>query len=164
MTESELKIASFNTSHLAEIRELSLRAWTPVFPAMKQEIPSYVYDAFYPKGWEARQQADIEAICLDQTTEVWVAVLDETVAGFVGLRVHEEDSMGEVHVIAVDPAHQRKGVGAALMDFSINWMRQRGLAMAMVETGGDKGHAQSRAFYESTGFAQLPVARYFQKL
>ena len=164
MTEHTLEIAPLDERHLDAVLELSLRAWKPVFPAMKLEMPAYIYDAFYPEGWEARQRADIEAICRDETTDVWVALGDDRLSGFVGLRVHDEDSMGEIHVIAVDPDFQRRGVGSALIAFAMDWMRRRGLTMAMVETGGDAGHAPSRAAYEHAGFERLPVARYFRKL
>lgn len=46
----------------------------------------------------------------------------------------------------------------------IDWMRERGLSMVMVETGGDRGHAPSRATCEAAGFERYPVARYFRKL
>jgi hypothetical protein len=36
--------------------------------------------------------------------------------------------------------------------------------IAVVETGGDPGHAPARALYESAGFALLRVARYFRLL
>jgi RimJ/RimL family protein N-acetyltransferase len=38
------------------------------------------------------------------------------------------------------------------------------MAIAMVETGGDPGHAPARAAYEKAGFRVLPLARYFRKL
>lgn len=38
------------------------------------------------------------------------------------------------------------------------------MAVAMVETGGDEGHAPPRELYEQAGFTQLPLARYFKKL
>lgn len=72
--------------------------------------------------------------------------------------------MGEVYVIAVDPQYQRQGIGAALLSFSFSWMTERGLKMAMVETGGDAGHSRSRNTYEQAGFEKLPVARYFREL
>lgn len=43
-------------------------------------------------------------------------------------------------------------------------MKQAGAELAMVETGGDRGHAPARATYEKMGFGLLPVARYFKKL
>lgn len=164
MTTPTLRIAPFKPAHLDAIVELSVRAWAPVFPAMKAEVPGYVYDAFYPDGWEARQRADVAAVCEDDETDVRVALLDDTPVGYVGLRAHEEDSMGEIHIIAVDPGFQRKGIGRALLHFAFDWMREKGLSIAMVESGGDGGHSPSRATYEQAGFERMPVARYFRKL
>jgi GNAT superfamily N-acetyltransferase len=157
-------IRRFEAGQLDAVLELTMRAWTPVFPLMQADIAPYVYRAFYPNGWEARQRKDVAAICQDENTEVWVAMIDGQLAGYVGLRAHEEDSMGEVHILAVDPAFQRRGIGRALLDFSFDWIRQRGLSMAFVETGGDRGHAPSRATYESAGFERYPVARYFREV
>ena len=164
MVHTTPEIVPYDSIHLDEILDLSIRAWTPVFPLMKKEIPDYVYDAFYPDGWKARQLADISDICRDDATSQWVALAGDKVSGFMGIRVHEEDSMGEIYVIAVHPDYQRQGIGSALMSFAFDWLRQRGLKMVMVETGGDEGHAQSRTAYESVGFERYPVARYFRKL
>jgi hypothetical protein len=38
------------------------------------------------------------------------------------------------------------------------------MSIAMVETGGDPGHAPARAAYTATGFRLVPVARYFKDL
>ena len=72
--------------------------------------------------------------------------------------------MGEIYVVAVHPDYQRRGIGSALLAFAFDALRQQDLSMVMVETGGDEGHAQSRAAYESAGFERYPVARYFRKL
>ena len=157
-------IVPYAPQQLEAVLEVTRAAWSPVFPLMQKDIPRYVFLAFYPKGWLKRQLADVEATCLDEETDIWGAMTDGTLSGFLGLRAHAEDSMGEIYIIAVDPAHQRRGVGAALMSFAFAWMRERGLAMAMVETGGDRGHAAARAAYESAGFERYPVARYFRKL
>jgi GNAT superfamily N-acetyltransferase len=162
MSADEVLIHRFEADQLDALLALTVRAWAPVFPLMEADIPAFVYRAFYPEGWEARQRKDVAAICQDTNTEVWVAMLGDQLAGYVGLRAHEADSMGEVHILAVDPAFQRRGIGRALLDFSCEWIRQRGLSMAFVETGGDRGHAPSRATYESAGFERYPVARYFR--
>ena len=164
MAKTASEIVPYDPIHLEEILGLSVSAWNPVFPLMKKEIPDYVYGAFYPNGWQARQLADISDICQDNETRVWVARRDDKVAGFMGIRVHPDDSMGEIYVIAVHPDCQRQGIGSALMTFAFDWLRQQGLTMVMVETGADEGHAQSRAAYERAGFERYPVARYFRKL
>jgi hypothetical protein len=43
-------------------------------------------------------------------------------------------------------------------------MKASGMSVAMVETGGDPGHAPARHTYEKAGFKVLPIARYFKKL
>ena len=164
MSGQRVEIAPFSMDRLDEVVAMGMRAWSPVFPLMRAEIPAYVYESFYPEGWEARQRHDIEALCRDGTASVFVASLSQDIVCFVGLREHREDRMGEIHIIAVDPRFQRRGVGKALMDFAFEWMAARDLSMAMVETGGDSGHAPSRAAYEAVGFELYPVARYFKKL
>ena len=164
MTKTKPEIVPYDPSHHDAIIELSIRAWTPVFPLMKKEIPDYVYGAFYPDGWKQRQVADISATCRDSETNVWVALTDGEMSGYVGVRIHEEDSMGEIYVIAVDPDYQRQGICSALMSFAFGWLRRQGLAMVMIETGGDEGHAPARAAYENAGFERYPVARYFRNL
>jgi hypothetical protein len=38
------------------------------------------------------------------------------------------------------------------------------MSVALVETGGDPGHAAARHLYEHLGYTSLPVARYFRAL
>lgn len=47
---------------------------------------------------------------------------------------------------------------------ALAWMKSAGMSVAMVETGGDPGHAPARSTYEKAGFGVLPIARYFRKL
>lgn len=164
MSDQPAHIVPFEQSHIDAVVGVGLRAWAPVFCKLQTEVPSYIYEAFYPNGWDVRQEAEIRAVCKDKETTMFVALFEDKVAGFMGLRVHAEDSMGEVYIIAVDPAHQRSGIGVALLEFALQWMREKNLSMAMVETGGDAGHAPARSAYQKAGFEQLPMARYFRAL
>lgn len=159
-----LQIVSFEQSRRAQVLDLSLRAWAPVFDKLRPAVPDFVYQAFWPKGWRARQTAEIEALLDAEAARVWLAVEAGRVLGWIGARLHPEDSMGEIHILAVDPDHQRRGVATALMDHAMAQMRRAGMAIVMVETGDDPGHAPSRATYESAGFERWPVARYFRRL
>lgn len=84
--------------------------------------------------------------------------------GWIGIRPHPEDRMGEIYILAVAPARQRHGVASALIEHAMSEMRRTGLEIVMVETGDDPGHAPSRATCERAGFQRWPVARYFRKL
>jgi GNAT superfamily N-acetyltransferase len=147
-----------------QVLALSMRAWNPVFSMLEPAVPAYVYKAFYPHGWQTRQTGDIEAILDGEGALVGVAATHETILGWVGIHLHPKDRMREIYILAVDLAHQRQGVGTALMDAAIKTMRDAGMEIVMVETGDDPGHAPSRGAYERAGFERWPVARYFRKL
>ncbi len=102
MPEPKLNGVPCIADRFVEILVLSVEAWDQVFPLLEWAIPDYVFDAFCPHGWQARQRADISAICQDGGTSVWLALIEGEVAGFIGVRVYHEDSMGEIHVAAVD--------------------------------------------------------------
>ncbi|MEQ9813165.1 MAG: GNAT family N-acetyltransferase [Azospirillaceae bacterium] len=135
-----------------------------MFARTAAEVPGFIYEAFYPEGWEARQAADVGALLDGEPEGVWLALLGEDLAGFVGVRLLVEDRMGEVHIIAVDPAWQRRGIGRRLMSFAEAHCRAHGMAMVMVETVGDSGHQPARRAYESFGYVPWPVARYFKAI
>ena len=80
------------------------------------------------------------------------------------MRIHDDGRIGEIEMVAVDPAHQGVGVGTALTTFALDWIRTSGIAVAMVETGADPGHAPARRTYEKAGMKLVPVARYFKRL
>jgi len=46
----------------------------------------------------------------------------------------------------------RRGVGERLTAFAADHMRRCGMDIAVVETGGDPGHAPARAPYDEAGF------------
>lgn len=158
------KIVPYESHHRSQVLALSLQAWAPVFAKLEPAVPPYVYRAFYPDGWEMRQAAEIEKVLREEDQSVWVAFDSDTAVGWVGTRLHPEDSMGEVYILAVDPTRQREGVASALLETAVGYMRAAGMKIVMVETGDDPGHAASRATYECSGFERWPVARYFREL
>ncbi len=164
MPEGEYDIERYDNSFRDDVLALSMRAWEPVFPKLREAVPEFVYECFYPDGWRARQTTDVGTFLDSDEERIWVAHEARRLLGFVGARVHPEDNMGEIYILAVDPAAQRRGVATALMDKANTALRDEGLAMVMVETGGDPGHSASRATYEAAGFQRWPVARYFKPL
>ncbi|MBW4508048.1 MAG: GNAT family N-acetyltransferase [Scytonematopsis contorta HA4267-MV1] len=159
-----MHIEPYDPSQLDAVIRLSLRAWTPVFDSIQKAMDIDVYNLFYPDGWRVSQQKAVEEVCAAADTEVWVAIDSASTVGFVAVKLHVEDSMGEIYMVAVDPDYQRQGIGAALLEFALDWMKGSGMSVAMVETGGDPGHAPARFTYEKLGFGLLPIARYFKKL
>ena len=143
--------------------ELSLRAWAPVFASMEEALGPEL-SARLHGDWREHQAQAVRDTLANETAHVWVAEADGIVVGFVAATLDREPGMGEIWMLAVDPDHQLRGVGTALTDHATCWLRDSGMQVAMVETGGDPGHAPARRVYEKAAYTALPVVRYFKAL
>ncbi len=161
---NELDINSYRPEFRKQVLDLVVSAWEPVFTKTQNDVPRFVYDNFYPQGWQTRQVSEVSTLLDAEPEKVWLAIENDELAGFVGISIHPEDQMGEVYIIAVSPEYQRQGIGKALMDFAERHIRAAGMKMVMVETVGDSGHEPARRTYEALGYESWPVARYFKQL
>jgi ribosomal protein S18 acetylase RimI-like enzyme len=159
----DIRIEPYEGKYREAVVLLSLRAWAPVFESLQGALDHEVYAAFFP-DWRVSQQRAVENVCADEQTRVWIAAAAALPVGFVAVRLHQEDQMGEIFMVAVDPDAQGHGIGGLLTAFALDRMREAGMVVAMVETGGDPGHAAARRTYEGQGFRLFPVARYFRNL
>ena len=161
---NRVRIVPYDSARRDEVLAVTLAAWTPVFDKTMSEVPRFVYDAFYPKGWQARQSADVSDLLASEPQNIWLAIAETEVAGFVGIRLHPKDRMGEIYILAVSPERQRQGIGLMLMEHAEAVTRTAGMTMMMVETIGDTGHEPARRTYEASHYVPWPVARYFKNL
>jgi ribosomal protein S18 acetylase RimI-like enzyme len=157
----EAIIRPFTADDLDAVLEFSIRAWDPVFASMRSVLGAEIFGRMH-QDWAAEQRAAVAKAC--QTKEVWVADAGGVAVGFTALDLRPESNEGEIWMLAVDPDHQSAGLGTALSLHAIDRMREAGLAIGIVETGGDAGHAPARRTYEKAGFTLMPIARYFVAL
>ena len=158
------RIRPFNDRDADAVVDLSLRAWAPAFASLERALGSEIFGRQHP-NWREDQRRAVEEVCAAKKGLVWVAEVDGTAVGFVALKLHHpERSMGEISMLAVDPDHQSRGIGTALTEFALDRLKEGGMTVAMVETGGDRGHAAARRTYEKAGYVHLPIARYFKNL
>lgn len=163
VSSMETQIRRYDSADAAAVVALSLRAWEPVFESLQAVLGAKLFVRLHP-DWRSDQRRAVEGVLTTESTEVWVAHVRERVVGFVATRLHEEQAIGEVHMLAVDPVSQRNGIGTLLTNFALEQIKRAGMTVAMVESGGDPGHAPARGTYEKAGFSLLPVARYFKAL
>ncbi len=130
---------------------LAQRSWKDVEAAVDEALGSPL-DRLVTPSWEDHHEAVVRAVCESPEPSVVVAEEGGEVLGFVGYRVHPATAgmseYGEVEVIAVDPARRGRGVGRALLDHAVQDLRDAGVPVIMLETGGDEGHTPARALYE----------------
>jgi len=159
-----IEIREFLEGDLEAVVEFSLRAWAPVFAAVRDVLGDEIFLRLHP-DWKANQSEAVRSSCTNEQRDVFVAGASGRPVGFVAVALNAfHERMGVIDIIGVDPDYQRRGISSRLTEFATEHMRSRGMDIAVVETGGDPGHAPARAAYEAAGFTVLPIARYFRLL
>lgn len=74
----------------------------------------------------------------------FVALIDDRIVGFAALEVYSS-KLGEVRSLAVDPQHQRHGIGQALVQACIERARERRVFEIMAVTSSEE-------FFRRCGF------------
>jgi ribosomal protein S18 acetylase RimI-like enzyme len=141
---------------------LSLAAWAPVFASMGEIVGPALFTQLFTADWRQYQEDDVRRAC--HRYEVTVAEANGAVVGFTAVDLPDGEEHGEIYMIAVDPEHQGEGVGSKLTESAVDRMRAAGRRLAIVNTGGDPGHAPARATYERAGFVSLPQRQYYRLL
>lgn len=163
MGSASYRIRPLEDGDRAAVVAFSLRAWAPVFASIEQAMGTDIFRRLHP-DWREDQRRAVEAVCAKKD-RVWVAERDDNAVGFVAVELDShEENLGEISMLAVDPDHQGGGVGTALTEFALDRLKEAGMTVAMVETGGDPGHAAARRTYEKAGYTLLPIARYYKNL
>lgn len=160
----DLHIRPVREDDVEDLVQLSLLAWVPIFDSFAQILGHEIYALIWP-DWRCGQRDAVETVCRDgEKTLVWVAELEGVVAGFLAYELDRESKVGEVQLLAVHPEYQNHGIGTKLNRFALERMKESGMTMARVETGGDPSHAPARRSYEKAGYTGLPLVRYFKNL
>jgi ribosomal protein S18 acetylase RimI-like enzyme len=151
-------LREYRPSDEEAVVELSLRAWEPVFDALEEALGHELFVRL--RGdWRVGQAMEVRDVLADSTQRVWVAEdVGERAIGFVATKLHREQELGEIYMIAVDPAAQDEGIGTALTAVATDWLRRSGMRVAMVETGGDRGHRRPSACTRRPATRRWPLS------
>ena len=145
--------------------ELALRAWAPVFAAVEDVLGPELSRRLHGGDWRPYQAQAVGSTLAAPSNRSWIAHASGRICGFVvATTADEERRIGEIVMIAVDPAQQRRGLGRALTDHATDWLREIGMRVAVIGTGGDPGHAPARRLYDHAGYRLFPAAQYYKAL
>jgi len=107
------------------------------------------FDAFW--RFDAQGLADARRA----TPSSRVRVADAGAAGVVAYGVTgRAGALGYLQRLAVDPAHQGRGLGTALVADALHWARRHGAASLLVNT--QEANSVALALYEHIGFVREP--------
>jgi len=129
------------------------------------ELGPELNTALHGEDWREHQEREVREVLARDRMRTWMAEEDGRLQGFVSAAIVDPRRLiGEIAMLAVDPASQRRGIGTELTEVATGWLRESGMRVAFLGTGGDEGHAAARRIYDRAGFTRFPVVQYFKEL
>lgn len=158
-------IRRFSPSDFKKVDEVREAAFRPVFKSFREIVGDKIASVAFANA--EREQAEyLESLCAPQSgKEVYVVERDGEQVAFFCIALDHTSKVGELDLNAVHPDHQGEGIAVWMYSWAIDRMKQAGMSVATVGTGGDKSHAPARRAYEKAGFkASLPNVHLYRSL
>lgn len=161
----ECTIRRFEQRDLPRLHEIRKAAFKPVFASFRAITGEKIArTAFATIEQEQAQLLDSLSEESDRR-ELYVVERGNVIVAFCGLDLDESLKVGEIDLNAVDPTYQGQGIGTWMYTFALNRMKDAGMLVAAVSTGGDASHVPARRAYEKAGFGRaIPNVYYYKSL
>ena len=160
-----IAIRPFTPDDFAHLDAIRTEAFAPIFASFRALLGDRIAQVALADV-EQEQQALLTSLCAEQgDTQVFVSARDGRVTGFVCVKLNRAQGVGEIVLDAVHPNEAGRGIGTALIDHALGFMRAQGMCVAVVGVGGDDSHAPARRAYAKAGFsAGIPSIHLYRLL
>lgn len=158
-------IRNFSPDDLPQLHAIREAAYRPVFQSFRDILGVQIAPTALASA--EREQADyLETLCSpDSDRDIYVVERDGEIVAFCAVALDHKTKVGEIDLNAVDPEHQGKGIGTWMYAYALDCMKNAGMKVATVGTGGDPSHAPARRAYEKAGFGpSIPSVYLYRSL
>ena len=139
-----LIIRPFEPRDAPRLDAIRAEAFAPVFASFRALLGDEIARIALVDA-EQEQKALLAGLCAGHAdTHVFVAARGADPIGFVCTRLERVKGLGEIILDAVSPSETRKGVGTALIEHALCFMRSRGMRAAVVGVGGQRSRPLRR--------------------
>ena len=165
MSRVQVSLRRAGAADLPRFQSIREAAYAPVFASFRSILGDDLYEIAQARD-DAAQGALLSSLLAPESEwEVYAAEVEGQVVGFVPVRFNRETEVGEIGLNAVHPDHAGRGVGTAMYEFAVARMREVGMRVATVGTGGDPSHAPARRAYRKAGFtAEIPSVWMYRQI
>lgn len=161
----ELNFRLAQPDDVERLQAIRSAAFAPVFASFRAILGDDIYEIAQRREDEAQEALLTSLMAPGSGWELHVALQGGQIAGFVALRLDRRTQVGEIGLNAVDPVRAGNGIGTALYEFAVQRMKETGMKVATVGTGGDPSHAPARRAYKKAGFnVEIPSVWMCRKL
>ncbi len=156
-TQSNILVRSATSDDLSKFEVIREAAFKPVFESFRRILGDEIYEIAQASE-DAGQQAYLASLFQPASGwELYAVEAEDVVVGFISVQLNHETTVGEIGLNAVHPDYTGRGIGTEMYDFATARMKEAGMRVATVSTGGDPSHAPARRAYEKAGFdVQIP--------
>lgn len=145
-------IRLFVSGDFQKLDEIRKAAFAPVFSSFREIVGDKIAPFAFVNA-EHEQAAHLEKICApDASQQVYVVERQGEPVAFFSISLDHKSKVGELGLNAVHPDCQGAGIAAWMYSQALDRMKQAGMAVATVGTGGDDSHAPARRAYQKAGF------------
>lgn len=153
----EIHLRPAQPAEAARLHAIRSAAFAPIFAAFRALLGDEIYDLAQRRSDEAQAGLLNSLLAGEPGWEIYTAQSGTEIVGFMAVRLDAETAVGEIGLNAVDPQRAGQGIGTAMYEFAIARMKEAGMKVATVATGGDASHAPARRAYQKAGFnAEIP--------
>lgn len=165
MSKLSFEIRLFDQADLPRLHQVRNAAFATIYRSFRSLLNGTLAEVIFADAEDA-QGAHLDEICRkDSHHQVFVAIHKDQVIGFCGASLSHEAAIGTVGLNAVHPDFSDQGVGTALYEHVLTWMKNQGATAAQVSTGDDPSHLPARKAYEKAGFEKsIPTRSYYRRL
>jgi GNAT superfamily N-acetyltransferase len=154
VTASGPNIRPFKPGDLSAMQRVRKAAFEPVFRSFRAIVGEKIAALAFAQA-DAEQAKLLDDICAaDSGHHVLVVTIGDEIIGFVSFTLDAAKRTGEIGLNAVHPEHAGRGIGTELYEHVMARMKELGMALATVATGGDPSHAPARRAYQKAGFGR----------
>ena len=149
---SEVLIRTADNRDGPRLQDVRRAAFAPVFASFRAILGEEISQVTQARDDQAQAEYLASLLLPGSGWELYVAEQAGLVVGFVSVQLNRETSIGEIGLNAVHPDWAGAGIGTAMYAAMLERMRQAGMRVATVSTGGDSSHAPARRAYQKAGF------------
>ena len=119
-------------------------------------ITDAAYREYYPALGPQATAHDNGLCAIDCASQIWLATMGKVTAGLIVLQPQADHLL--IYSVAVDPAHQKMGVGRTLLTWAETEARQQGFAT--VQLYANEKMTENTAFYQRLGYHEYKRIAY----
>ena len=160
-----MQLRPFVLQDLTRLIDLTIETFGPFYEDSFRPLVGEAVFAHQHGDWREDYRTDVPTLH-DPPNHKYVAVaeLGGSIVGYVAWNVDPERRHGEIYIVAVSVVHRGQGIGTGLCELAFSDMKERGVEVVTIGSGGDAFHAPARALYERLGCTPLPVTVFFKEL